>query len=151
MTFQREQTEFFPCRQVFRSDGVFVYVLVVVHREFWNLDLSVRARDEVHVFSFRKGNDEFLDEGGHVLVGDNCTFIFLDVEYRCRDCDLHVLLYFDLTGQTPVVLDLFAAEMYGLSRKNFSASAQHLNFALAAAAFAAACRGEEYVVVGHGG
>ena len=149
-TLEIEESEFFPCGEIFLSDGGFVDILVVVDGEGGNLYLGVGTGDEVHVFSLRQGHDEFLDEGGYVLVRHYRTFVFLDVENRCGHLDVKIVLDLYLTGQAPVVLDFLAGEMHGLGRQDFTSAGGDLYLALAAAAFASAGRGEEHVPGCHG-
>ena len=48
-----------------------VDVLIIIHRIFRNLNLSIRTRNEIHVLAFGQFNDELFDERSHILVGDN--------------------------------------------------------------------------------
>lgn len=151
LAFEAEEAEFLPCGEVFLADERFVDVLVVVHLVGRNLDLGVGSGLEVHVFARRKGHDEFLDECGHILVGDNLTFPFAHVEHGGGHADAHVGFYLYLAAQTPMILHLLAGEMDGFGGEDFAAAFEYLHFALAARAFAAACARQEDVFVGERG
>lgn len=145
-----EQTEFLPCRQILLANRGFVDVFVVIDREGWNLDLSVGAGDEVHVLAFGECHYKFLDECGDIVVRHHGALVFLDVEHFGRNLDVEVALHFHLAGESPVVFNLLAGEMYGFGGENLAATFGDAHLALAAAAFAAAGRGEENVFGGQG-
>ena len=94
---------------------------------------------------------ELFDEGGHVAVGDHGAFVLLDAEDGGRNGNLHVLLDFHLASQPPVVLDLFAGEESHFGGQNAAAAFEDTAFALSAGTFAAAGRGEVYLLLGEGG
>ena len=143
--FEGEEAELFPRGQVLGADGVFVDVDVVIHREFGDVDLSVGAGDEVHVLARGQGNDELLDEGGHVLVRDHGALVLLDAEDFVGHLHRHVVPDLRLAGQSPVVFHLFAAEEDLFGGQNVAASLDDLRAALAAFTAATAGGGEEDV------
>ena len=83
---------------------------------------------------------EFLDEGGHVLVGDNGTFVFFHAEHAVGHLDGEVTFYLTLASKSPMLLHLFAGEVSAFGVKDFASAFHHLAFALSAAAFSAAGR-----------
>ncbi len=85
-----------------------------------------------------KLHDKLLDKCGHILVGDNFAFPFLDIEGCFIDMDFHVAFHFHLASETPVVFNLTASEMHSLCGQHIAAAFKNLHFALAAAAFSAA-------------
>ena len=101
------------------------------------------------MLSLGEGNDKLLDEGSHIPVGNNLAFPFLHGKSRCRDFDRHVVLDLHLTSEAPVVLHFLACEMHAFGRQRLSAAFNYTNTALSAAAFAAARRRKEYIVVCH--
>ena len=131
LAFQREQTELFPSRQIFFADQRLVDILVVIHCVCRNLDLGIRTRQEVHVFTLRQRHDKLFDESSHVLVGDDFAFPFLYTENFVRNLNDHIFLHFALTCQTPVFLNLFTREKALFCRQDFPASFQYLCTALA--------------------
>ena len=90
--------------------GRHVHVLVL-HSRRRHVDLDVSARFEIKAFSFRKANDELLNEGGHIVIGHHFALPLLDAEHLLGDLDFHVLLDLDLTSKTPVIGNLLAREM----------------------------------------
>ena len=100
------------------------------------------------MYSLRKFHGELLDEGGHVLVGDDLALKFLDAEGRLRNLDLHVLLDLDLAAESETILDLPAAEEAGLGRENGAATLKNLNLALTAVRLSAASGRKEDLLVG---
>ena len=131
LAFQREQTELFPSRQIFFADQRLVDILVVIHCVCRNLDLGIRTRQEVHVFTLRQRHDKLFDESSHVLVGNDFAFPFLYTENFVRNLNDHIFLHFALTCQTPVFLNLFTREKALFCRQDFPASFQYLCTALA--------------------
>ena len=139
--------EFLPRRQIFCSDKVSVKV-GIIDFERRNLDLRIGARDEIHVLAGRQLHLELLDEGCHVAVGDNRTFVLLDAEDRLRNGNLHILLHLHLAAQTPMVLDLLAGEESHFCGKNGTAAFQHTTFALSARTLATTSRRKVYLLLG---
>ena len=84
------------------------------------------------MLSGRKLHDELLDEGSHVLVGDNLALPLLDTEYALGNLDGQVTLDLALATQTPVVLDLLASKVTLLRVQNLTAALNDLAFALTA-------------------
>ena len=85
---------------------------------------------------------EFLDESGHVLIGDDGTLVFLNAEYAVGNLYFQVAFDLALATETPVLLDLFAGEMTLFRVKNFTTAFGHLAFALTATALTTTCRGK---------
>ena len=92
----------------------------------------------MEVLAFGELDHELLDEGGHVLVGDDLAFKLLDRQGGLGNLDLEVVLHLDLAAQTPAFLDLFAVEEAGLGGENLSAALEHLHLALATVGLSAA-------------
>ena len=74
---------------------IIVRILDIVGRDG---DLCVATALEVHDLALRQLDDELLDEGRDVAVGDDLAFPFLDAEDLLGDDDLHVLLDLGLAG-----------------------------------------------------
>ena len=144
---EREQAELLPCGQILVADETLVDVLVVVHRECGNLDLSVRTGDEVHVGTLRQLHLELLDEGSHVLVADHGTLILLHAEDALRHVDLEVALHLALTAQAPARLDFLTGEVRLLRVEDLSPTLKHLHLALSARSLSAAGRRQEDAVL----
>jgi len=145
-----EHLHLVPCGQVFVADEGAVEV-VVVDAEGGYLDLCVGAGDEVHVFAGGQLHLEFLDEGGHVAVGDDGALVFLDAEDALGEFKGEVFLDFDLASESPAFLHLTAAEVRELGGEDGAAAADDAALALAAGAFAAACGGEVDALFAEGG
>ena len=112
------------------------------------LQLHVTASAEIHFLAFRQFQYQFLDEGGHVVVGDNLTFPLLHTEELFRHFDLHVLLHRNLAGQTPAFF-FFAVGEVGLFRGQHGATAvQNLALALGTGTATATGRGQVDAAVG---
>ena len=148
LTFQAQQTEFLPCRQIFFTDQALINVLIIIHWEFRYLDLCVRTRDKVHVFAFRQCHDKLFDKCSHILVGDHFALPLFHAEYRLVNLDSHVTLHFHLTAQTPVVLLLFTTEVRNFRRQDFAATFEYLTFALSARTLTTTSGWQEYTVYG---
>ena len=99
---------------------------------------------------FRQTDGELLDEGGHVLVGDDFALEFLDAEGAFGNGDLQVVLDLDLAAQAPAFLDLLAGEEAGLGGEDGSAAFEDLQLALSAVGLTAAGGRKEDAVVGEG-
>ena len=139
MRLEREDIELLPSGQVFLPDVRLVEILVIVYAVVsGNLDLSVGTRNEVHMLTRRKRHDKFLDEGGHVLVGNDRALPLLHAEDALVHVYFHVSLHLALASQTPVVLDLLAGEMGTFRVEYLAAALQHLHFALSTAGLSAA-------------
>ena len=93
---------------------------------------------------------EFLDEGSHILVTDNCALPFLYAEDAFRYFHLHVALHLCLTSQTPVVLYLLTGEVWTLRVKYFAAARENLQLTLSAACLTATGRRQEDAVLVEG-
>ena len=145
---QTEETEFFPCRQIFLADKLAVDVSGIVHHEWRNFDLGIGSGQEVHVLALGEFYDEFLDKCCDVAVGDNFAFPFLDVENRSGNVDLKIVLDLELTAEAPAFAYLAPGEMDSLGRQDFAAAFEHTDLALSAAALAAACRRQEDILIG---
>ena len=114
-----------------RIGSIFVDILIVIHFVRRNLNLCIRTGNEIHVLTGRQCNDELLDEGSHVLVADNSTFVLLHTHYAFVNLDTEVALHLALASQTPIVLDLFASEVPLLRVEDFATALYYLAFALA--------------------
>ena len=141
MALETEKAEALPCREVFVTYEALVYILVIIHAVCRNLDLGIRAGDKVHMFALGKTDNKFLDKCGHVAVGDNGTFPFLDVEDAGRNLYGKVVFDLNLTSETPALLLLSPTEVYDLGRQNVSPTLGDTHTTLAAAAFATASTG----------
>ncbi len=73
LVLQGSDAVFFPVADVFGTDVHIGKVCLI----FGDVDLDVFAALEVDVLAFGEAYGEFLDEGGHVLVGDDLAFEFL--------------------------------------------------------------------------
>ena len=147
---ESEHTVLLPRGQVLVAYQAAVEV-VVVDFKLGYLDLGVAAWDEVHLLAFGQLNLELFDERGHIAVGDDGAFVFLDAQYVGRDGNAHIFLDLDLAAQAPALLYLFAGEEACLGGQYASAAFQHLAAALAAAAFATAGRRQVDMLFGKGG
>lgn len=87
-----------PVLAVFRLDVEVAEADLVVFR---NVDLNVASRAELQMLAFGQLDDEFLDKGRHIAVRNHLALPFPDAEDGFGNLDLHILLYLDLTAQTP--------------------------------------------------
>ncbi len=145
-----EHLEFLPRGQVLVADERAVEV-AVADVELGDADLGVGAGDEVHVLAGGQLYLEFLDEGGHVLVADHGALVLLDAEDALGELEGEVFLDLHLAAQTPAFLHLLAAEVGHLGGEDAAAAFDDTAFALAAAAFAAAGRGQVDALLAEGG
>ena len=141
-----EETVLLPVGLV---DGIHIDV-VEVDIILGNVDLDVLAGLELDVLALGEFHREFLDEGSHVLVGDDLAFQLLHAQGRLGNLDLEVVLDLDLAAEAPVVLDLFAGEETGLGGEDLAAAFQDADLALAAVGLSAASGGKEDALVGQG-
>ena len=142
LALQVEETELLPGGEVLFANRSLVDVLVVVDGECRNLDLRVRAGDEVHVLALGELDDELLDERGDVFVRNDFALPFLDAEYGFGYRYGEVAFHLALAAQAVVFFYLFAREVALLDVEDFAAAFRYLAFALAAGALAAAGRRE---------
>ena len=145
LALEGEESELFPSGQILAERSL-VDVLIVVDVESRNLNLCVATGDEVHVFAFGQSHDKLLDERSHVVVRDNRTFIFFDVEHRFGHFDFEVVFHLHLATEAPVVGLFFAREVYGFGRQYFAATFGNAAFALSATTFTATSRRKEHAV-----
>ena len=144
-----EHLELLPRGQVLVADEAAVEV-AVVDAEGGYLNLRVAAGHEVHVFAGGQLHLELLDEGGHVAVRDHGAFVLLDAEYALGELEAQVLLHLHLAAEAPAFLNLLAAEVGCLGGEYAAAALNDAAFALAAAAFAAAGRGQVDALLAEG-
>ena len=100
---------------VFEVDGYRRYV-----------DLDVVACLEFEFFAFGKFDDEFFDEGGDVVVGEDFAFPFFDAEYFGWHFDFEVLAHFDLAGEADVFLYFFAGEVIEFGGQHIASTLEYL-------------------------
>ena len=143
LALQVEHLEFLPAGHILGTNELAVVVVVVDAVEGWNLDLSIRARDEVHVLARRQLHLKLLDKRGHVLVADDGALVLLHAEDALVNVDAHIALHLALAPQSPVGFDLLAGEVGLLRVEDLSPTLQHLHLALSAAGLSTACRGQE--------
>ena len=117
---------------------------------FGDINLDVFTGLEVNVLALGETDGEFLDEGGHVLVGDNLAFQLLHAQGAFRNGNLDVVFYLHLATQAPAFLNLLAGEEARFGGEDGAAAFNDLQFALAAVGLAAAGGGEEDAVIGQG-
>ena len=140
MGLKREDVEFLPCTKIFFANERLVKIFVIVNAVVCrNLDLSIRARNEVHVLARRQRHLKLFDERRHVIVGNNGTLPLFDTHNRVGHFDLHVALNLTLASEAPMILDLLACEVRLLRVKNLTTSLKHLNLTLSTASLAATC------------
>ena len=144
LVLEVEETVLLPVGAV---DRIHVHVgeIDVVDRD---VDLDVFTALELDVLAFRQLDRELLDEGGHVLVGDDLALELLDAEGGVGHLDLEIVLDLHLAAEAPVVGDLLAGEEADLRGEDASAALEHLALALAAVALAAAGRRKEDLLLG---
>src|SRR5574344_936689 len=131
MSLQTKDIELFPSTDIVFTDKVFVIILIVIDAIISrNLNLCIRTRKKVHVFSLRKSNLEFLDKTGNIFVGKYRTLPLLNTENRLRYFNFKITFYLCLTSQTPMVLDLFTGEMRSFTVQNFTTTFKNLYFTL---------------------
>src|SRR5690606_6253291 len=141
-----EQAEFFPVAPILLTD-IEILVMHFVRRHF---QLHIAAGTKIHTVPLGNGQHQFLDEGGHVVVGNNRAFPLLDPEELRCDLDLHVLLDGHLTGQAPVRLCLSEGEVTLFGRQHGAAALDDLTATLCAGATATTGRGQVDTSVGQG-
>ncbi len=144
LVLEAEETVFLPVGAVDRID-VHIGEIHVVGRD---VDLDVFTALELDVLAFGQTDRELLDEGGHVLVGDDLALELLDAQGGVGHLDLEVVLDLHLAAQPPVVGDLLAGEEARFSGKDASAAFQDLAFALSAVTLAAAGGRQEDLLFG---
>ena len=81
-------------------------------------NLDVPSGAEIDIFILGKLEDQFLDEGRHIVVGADGTFPFLDPEHLIGNHDLHVLLDRHLTGETVALTRFTLVDVRGFCRQN---------------------------------
>ncbi len=118
---------------------------------FGNIDLHVRAGPVFEGFVPIELQDQFLDESGHVFVGNDGGGIFPDIEDLLRNADLHILLDLDLTGQSNVIFTLPSTDQGQLRGQDIPAAIFHHAFTRPAGALAAAGAGDQNPVIEKGG
>ena len=90
---------------------------------------------------------ELLDEGSHVLIGDDGTLVLLDAEDALIDMNLQVALHLALASQTPASLDFLTGEVRLLGIEYLAPTLEHLHLTLSARRLTAAGRGQEDTVL----
>ena len=99
------------------------------------------------MFSWRQCNDELLDEGADILVGNHSAFPFLDTHDTLGNLYLKVALDLALASKTPMLLNLLTGEVRLLGIEDFSTTFQDLYLTLSATGFTAACTGQENAIL----
>ncbi len=146
LVLDAEETVFLPVAAI---DGIHIDV-GEVDVVLGDVDLDVFSGLELEMLAFGEPDGEFLDEGGHVLVGDNFALEFLDAQGGVGNRDLEIFLNLHLASETHAVLNLLAVEESLFGGEDLAAALEHLHLALAAVGLAAAGRGEEDLLVRQG-
>ena len=75
-TLEVENAKLLPSFNIALADRGLINVFIEVHLERGDLNLCIRAGNEVHMFSFGKSDNKLFDERSYIVVGNNGTFVF---------------------------------------------------------------------------
>ena len=146
LAVQIEEVETLPITPVFLCD-IKIREIDIERRRF---QLYITTSPEIHVLAFRQLQGQFLDESGHVVIGDNFAFPLFHTEEFFRHLNLHVLLHVDLAAQTPAIANFTLGEVAFFGGQNVTPAVDHLTLALRTGTAAATGRRQEDSLVCQG-
>ncbi len=114
------------------------------------LKLNVTTCSEVHAFTLRQAQHQFLDEGRDVLVRFDRTLPLLHAKDFFRHLNLQVLLYRSLTRKPPALGRLAPGKVRFFCRQHGTAALFYNALTLRAGAAATAGAGEKQIGVSEG-